>query len=275
MTQDSGLLVFPPVSGAGLVRRLPRLPPAQNLAARCLAAALGFLMVMLLLDPPLHAIASGLDPQLHALFRALARLGNSAFPLGFGLAALLAVRALARRESGRRRLALRRLQACIWFVILAVAASGLIASLLKNCIGRARPSLPGAGVFDFTGFAFHAAQASFPSGHATTAVAMMVALSLIVPRLATGAVAFGGLIALSRCLIGVHWFSDVLAGAALGAAVTLALRRRFDAGRDRPMLSPAIAALAAGAILRALSRLRAALIGRMTRGPRGIASPGA
>ena len=126
----------------------------------------------------------------------------------------------------------------------AVALSGVIASLAKNIIGRARPYRLDAGVFDLNFLAFQPSQASFPSGHSTTAVAMMVALALIWPRHGVGLVALGALIALTRCLTGVHWLSDVCAGAALGALVTLALARRFKPERRiaPPLLRQALRA---------------------------------
>lgn len=60
---------------------------------------------------------------------------------------------------------------------------------------------------------------SFPAGHAATAFAGAVLLSLLAPRLAPAFVVLAILIGVSRVYDGVHYPTDVLAGAALGALV--------------------------------------------------------
>ena len=61
---------------------------------------------------------------------------------------------------------------------------------------------------------------SFPSGHAMVAAAAAIACALVVRRRVVwvGAVAFTIVIAATRVLLGVHWLSDVVVGAVLGAA---------------------------------------------------------
>ncbi|HET7766673.1 MAG TPA: phosphatase PAP2 family protein, partial [Burkholderiales bacterium] len=62
----------------------------------------------------------------------------------------------------------------------------------------------------------------FPSGHTLHAVAFsMVAISFY-PALAWLLVPFTLLVASSRVVLGLHYPSDVLAGAALGAIIALA-----------------------------------------------------
>ena len=59
-------------------------------------------------------------------------------------------------------------------------------------------------------------QFSFPSGHTMTACAVSVSLSMFYPPLAI-ALAFCALsVALSRILLGMHFLSDVVAGALIG-----------------------------------------------------------
>lgn len=62
-------------------------------------------------------------------------------------------------------------------------------------------------------------QFSFPSGHTITACAMSVSLSLFYPAIAP-VLAFCALsIAVSRILLGMHFLSDVVAGALLGSGL--------------------------------------------------------
>jgi undecaprenyl-diphosphatase len=69
---------------------------------------------------------------------------------------------------------------------------------------------------------------SFPSGHATVAVAVWGTMVLILgpgrsPRtkvlLGAAAGAISLLVAVSRLYLGVHWFTDVVGGLALGATI--------------------------------------------------------
>lgn len=68
---------------------------------------------------------------------------------------------------------------------------------------------------------------SFPSGHATAAIAIYGMIAFVVGRLAPrlrllaagGALALAVSIGISRIYLGVHWVTDVLAGYAAGAII--------------------------------------------------------
>jgi undecaprenyl-diphosphatase len=62
-------------------------------------------------------------------------------------------------------------------------------------------------------------QFSFPSGHTITAFAVAVALGLFYPSLLIGLGFCAGSIAVSRILLGMHFLSDVVAGALLGTVL--------------------------------------------------------
>jgi undecaprenyl-diphosphatase len=62
-------------------------------------------------------------------------------------------------------------------------------------------------------------QFSFPSGHTITAFAIAVALGAFYPEMRAGLFFCAASIAASRVLLGMHFLSDVLAGAALGSAL--------------------------------------------------------
>jgi len=110
-------------------------------------------------------------------------------------------------------LAIRRNFRAAISVALTVAAASGLSSLIK--IGVSRPRPPDGIVA--------AASNSFPSGHTTTAAALTIALVIAFPRVWAGVLAavWIPLMGLSRNYLLVHWLSDVVAGALLGASVAL------------------------------------------------------
>jgi undecaprenyl-diphosphatase len=111
----------------------------------------------------------------------------------------------------------------------------LIGSLLSHVVDRARPFVTDpAGIHLF---GHHAADPGFPSDHATASFAIAVAILLRNPRWGRVALALAALLSVARVALGVHYPTDVLAGAALGSATALALwwepiRRRLHAVAD-------------------------------------------
>jgi decaprenylphosphoryl-5-phosphoribose phosphatase len=93
-----------------------------------------------------------------------------------------------------------------------VAGSYACNQAVKFAVRRRRPELDGLPPLTST-----VSRLSFPSAHATTSFAAARAYRGLVPAWAlyAAAVAF----ALSRPYLGVHYPTDVLAGAALGSAV--------------------------------------------------------
>jgi undecaprenyl-diphosphatase len=63
---------------------------------------------------------------------------------------------------------------------------------------------------------------SFPSGHTITAFAIAVSLSAFYPALSIGLLFCAASIALSRILLGMHFLSDVVAGALIGSGLAFA-----------------------------------------------------
>jgi undecaprenyl-diphosphatase len=62
-------------------------------------------------------------------------------------------------------------------------------------------------------------QFSFPSGHTITAFAVSLSLMAFYPGLAPGLLFCAASIGLSRILLGMHFLTDVLAGAVLGVLI--------------------------------------------------------
>jgi membrane-associated phospholipid phosphatase len=107
----------------------------------------------------------------------------------------------------------------------SLAMTGVITEAVKLAVGRHRPSNSGSDADDFRPFS---GQTSAPSGHAAMAFSLATTLSdeihrpwatAILYTLATGT-------AWSRVNDNVHWFSDVVAGAAFGFVTA-----RFASGK--------------------------------------------
>ncbi|MER3390752.1 MAG: phosphatase PAP2 family protein [Microcella sp.] len=103
--------------------------------------------------------------------------------------------------------------------LLASAVSAVLVQVIKSAVGRARPEE--MLVVSDVG--------SFPSGHVANAATMAVTLALILAlqrdrwwfwMLGAGYVLA---MALSRTYLGVHWLSDTIGGALLGAGIAVVL----------------------------------------------------
>ena len=163
------------------------------------------------------------------LFGKITYLGLSGYL--FALCGLALLGALVARGRGR---GLGFDRGCLFvadraaFIIAVLAFSGVASQVIKHLFGRARPSLINmVGPFHFDLMALKSTYASMPSGHAVTAFAMAVSLGWMAPRLRWPLLFLALLIAISRVVISAHYPSDVIAGAGLGVASAILLRRAF------------------------------------------------
>lgn len=91
-----------------------------------------------------------------------------------------------------------------------------IYKLLKRCLVRERPFvnngtiLCGAAPLD---------RYSFPSGHTLHAVSLTTMLTYVEPVMAIICAPFAVLVAMSRIILGLHYPSDVIVGAAIGGTL--------------------------------------------------------
>ncbi|GHH85552.1 hypothetical protein GCM10018793_54000 [Streptomyces sulfonofaciens] len=118
-------------------------------------------------------------------------------------------------------------------------ASATINTFAKRSVRRPRPLLDAVPLV--RRLKRQPVTTSFPSGHAASAAAFATGVVLESPRWGVAVVPLAGAVALSRIYTGVHYPSDVLVGAALGAGAAFAVRggmavrrsaRRPAAGRE-------------------------------------------
>ncbi len=110
-------------------------------------------------------------------------------------------------------------------VLVAGAVSAVVANamlmLAKSRFRRARPcELAKPLAFEVVPLTWFASDRfSFPSGHALNAFAVGSVVALAYPSAALPVFLLAASIAASRVVLGLHWLSDVLAGALAGAAI--------------------------------------------------------
>ncbi|WP_240747146.1 phosphatase PAP2 family protein [Microbacterium sp. K24] len=108
----------------------------------------------------------------------------------------------------------RRWRSAVFAAVCFALSAGAV-QLLKEIFGRARPE-DMLVVSDY---------GSFPSGHTANAATIALVLWVLFPRVWTAIVGVLWILAmaLSRTFLSVHWASDTLGGALVGAGVVLVL----------------------------------------------------
>jgi undecaprenyl-diphosphatase len=143
-------------------------------------------------------------PRVRQVFTLVSRLGDGGF--WYLLMLLLAV-------SGEQTA----------LVAFQMAVTGLVATLLyktiKTRLSRERPYIVYEGIELGTA---PLDRYSFPSGHTLHAVCFTVLATAHLPELAVVLVPFSLLVGASRVVLGLHYPTDVVAGALIGASLALA-----------------------------------------------------
>jgi membrane-associated phospholipid phosphatase len=164
--------------------------------------------------------------------RILTDFGKDEYVLAVLAGLLVAVAIVSPALRGIQRSLLLGLGTRLQFIFCAIAVSNLVTEVLKYCIGRGRPFVGGeANAFHFSHFAGNPAYYSFPSGHATTAFALALAVSAVWPQARVAMAVYALIIAATRLVLLAHHPSDVVAGAMVGIVGTMFVRYWFAARR--------------------------------------------
>ncbi len=121
--------------------------------------------------------------------------------------------------------AMKRSRALVWILVLIVSVSAtdfISYRVIKSTADRARPEQAGLPVILRTS---HHSGSSFPSNHAANAFAAAGILSAAFPPAAPALYLVAAMIAYSRVYVGVHFPSDVLAGALIGWLIAFIVRQ--------------------------------------------------
>lgn len=192
------------------------------------AVMLGLIALAAAVDGTMTRAMRGLSPHIYAVFRLVTDFGESGYM--FFLTALIAIVAIALAEtklSGRYRTGLYVLAGRAFFLFCVLMASGVAAQVFKR-IGRARPRFfEEGGAFQFDPLSLSAKWASMPSGHTVSAFAIAVGLGYFLPKWRDLLLLIAALIGVSRIVLGAHFVSDVVVGAAIGMASAYLLQRLF------------------------------------------------
>ena len=242
-----------------LFRRKPRgaATPAwrvtRSLAVGAAVAMAVVVAAMLLVDASAIVATKRLPESLVVTFDRITDFGKSVrilVPVALLLAAIAALASPALTHMSRGVLAAIAVR--LGFLFAAIGLPGLVVTIVKRLIGRARPLVEGAAdPFLYRPLGWSVQYASLPSGHATDAFAIAAAIGALWPRTRLVMWSYALLIAASRVVLTAHFPSDVVAGAVVGTVGVLIVRDWFAArglafslapdGTVRPLPGPSLA----------------------------------
>jgi undecaprenyl-diphosphatase len=208
--------------------RQPRSLVSRKMAIAAGLAVAVFLFLMMAVDGAAIRGVGHLPRWIISFFDGITDFGKSGWflwPLGLLFLVLAALPTVLEPFSQR---VLATIMVRVGFLFTAIAVPSLFVTIVKRMIGRARPMVGGTlDPYLFSPFVWRAAYAGMPSGHATTAFAVLVAVGTLWPRARTVLLIYALLIAISRVVVTAHYPTDVLAGALVGIIGATMVRRYF------------------------------------------------
>ena len=184
-------------------------------------------LLVMFVDRPLARFLAGTSPMIRSASRLLGV--GFGVPFALGLVLVLLVLYVFRAHIRRRPLAG---EWPLLFVPVSTLSALVLVHALKIAFGRCRPGLFLSS--DMYGFCFGrigAGYDSFPSAHATTGFALLVAVALVRPRFRLTLMALATLLAAARVVATAHFLSDVVAGSLLGIGIAVLVHAAFSSRR--------------------------------------------
>ena len=191
---------------------------------------IALLALISLIDVEVTHLARNLPAEVIVVFGWITRLGESDWVLIPTLVALpLVALSAALVPRGSLKRALWELAQVCGFIFAGVGLPGLFTAIVKRIVGRPRPEVMDAfGAFDLRTMSWlEWTHQSFPSGHATTGFALCFVVAFLFPRSYPWMLAFAALVSVSRIVVGVHYSTDIVAGAVVGILGAYLVRNVF------------------------------------------------
>jgi membrane-associated phospholipid phosphatase len=144
------------------------------------------------------------NKQFDGVFRSIT---NSAAPVAYAVPILLLGYGLIKKDSITNQNAI--------YIGSTIVLSEIISTIIKHSVNRPRPFI----TYSFIEKVSSGGSPSFPSGHTSDAFALATSVSMAYPKwyVIIPSYAWAGAVGYSRMDLGVHYPSDVLAGAIIGA----------------------------------------------------------
>jgi membrane-associated phospholipid phosphatase len=207
----------------------------MRLERKQILISIGLLLLALLMaatiDVRLFGLARDLLPMFGQVVGVARNLGKGQYPIIaalvlYGICLGTAYYRSHRLSEAFRESRLRFRQTML--VISSILLSGIAVNIVKVMVARPRPKLFYSDhVYWPQWFSFHGKLNSFPSGHASTEISVILACLLVFPDFAAIWLTAGTFWLASNVFAGAHWPSDVLAGAVIGYLCFESLRRKF------------------------------------------------
>ena len=171
----------------------------------------------------LKSIFENRNPAFDIILRAIT---NTAAAIAFGIPGILLIHAFINKNQVNQ---LRAIQ-----LLIPVALSAIVANVLKYAIDLPRPY----ELYPFIHKLSVGGSPSFPSGHTADAFAFATGISLMYRKwiIVVLVLLWASLVGYTRMALGVHFPSDVLAGALVGVLCSYAVNRFMQSKYTKPPL---------------------------------------
>lgn len=155
-----------------------------------------------------------------SIIKDVSKLGIATFYLSFAALCFLFFRFIKQRKVWSNRALL---------VFLSISLSGILVVIVKYIFGRYRPKMfLEEQLYGFQFLQLKGKLTSFPSGHASTIVALMLVLYFISPKYKVIYFAIAFVIVISRVLVCHHYLTDVVFGSYIAVVTTVCLKHLLE-----------------------------------------------